>query len=148
MFKAPHPPHLIAKRFFGRPSLQTNPIPRRPLKKIRLGKARPAIYHKFDCLVELSDGSVIQRKSQYPKTEIRMITDQRNNPLWNESRPDLSIVDVNARGRLNKFKEKYSQYEQEEEPEENKDELFNLLGENHQEVKLGGNLAQRTKNKR
>lgn len=77
-----------------------------------------------------------------------MITDQRNNPLWNESRPDLSIVDVNARGRLNKFKEKYSQYEQEEEPEENKDELFNLLGENHQEVKLGGNLAQRTKNKR
>lgn len=82
-------------------------IPKRPLKKIRLGKARPAIYHEFNVKVELSDGSVITRKSQFPKAEIRLIQDQRNNPLWNSSRDDLVVVDANAGGRLDKFKEKY-----------------------------------------
>lgn len=83
-------------------------IPRRPLKKIRLGKARPAVYYQFDVQVELSDGSVITRKSQFPKNELRLIQDQRNNKLWNPSRDDLVIVDANAGGSLNKFKQKYS----------------------------------------
>ncbi|QLG70260.1 hypothetical protein HG535_0A01980 [Zygotorulaspora mrakii] len=83
-------------------------IPRRPLKKIRLGKARPAIYHQFDVHVELSDGSVIVRKSQFPKDQIRLIQDQRNNPLWNPSRDDLVIVDATAGGSLDKFKQRYS----------------------------------------
>lgn len=82
-------------------------IPKRPLKKIRLGKARPAIYHQFNVQVELSDGSVITRRSQFPKDEIRLIQDQRNNPLWNQSRDDLVIVDANAGGKMDKFKQKY-----------------------------------------
>ncbi|KAH3902946.1 related to 54S ribosomal protein L36, mitochondrial [Saccharomycodes ludwigii] len=83
-------------------------IPKRPMKKIFIGKARPAIYHQFEVLVELSDGSVIKRKSQYPKAEIRLIQDQRNNPLWNQSRDDLVLVDANSGGKLDKFKQKYS----------------------------------------
>lgn len=82
-------------------------IPRRPARKIRLGKARPAIYHQFDVLVELSDGSVVRRKSQFPKNEIRLIQDQRNNPLWNPTRTDLVVVDASASGRVDKFKQKY-----------------------------------------
>lgn len=83
-------------------------IPRRPARKIRLGKARPAIYHQFDVLVELSDGSVIKRRSQFPKNEIRLIQDQRNNPLWNPSRTDLMVVDANASGKVDRFKQRYS----------------------------------------
>lgn len=83
-------------------------LPRRPMKKIHLGKSRPAIYHQFDVAVELSDGSVIMRRSQFPKAEIRLIQDQRNNPLWNRSRSDLVVVDANSAGSINKFKQKYS----------------------------------------
>lgn len=82
-------------------------IPRRPLKKIRLGKARPAIYHEFNVLVEMSDGSVITRRSQFPKGQLRLIQDQRNNPLWNPSRDDLVVVDANASGKLDKFEQRY-----------------------------------------
>ncbi|CUS21995.1 LAQU0S04e05776g1_1 [Lachancea quebecensis] len=100
---------VIFKRFAtgGYHGAQQISIPKRPLKKIRLGKARPAIYHKFDVQVELSDGSVITRRSQFPKDQIRLIQDQRNNPLWNQSRDDLVVVDANAGGRLDKFKQKY-----------------------------------------
>lgn len=58
--------------------------------------------------MELSDGSVIIRRSQYPKSEIRLIQDQRNNPLWNPSRDDLVIVDANSGGSLDRFKKRYS----------------------------------------
>ena len=58
--------------------------------------------------MELSDGSVVVRRSQYPKSEIRLIQDQRNNPLWNPSRDDLVIVDANSGGSLDKFKKRYS----------------------------------------
>lgn len=101
---------LIVKRSASTGSYQGGAqvsIPRRPLKKIRLGKARPAIYHQFNVKVELSDGSVITRRSQFPKDEIRLIQDQRNNPLWNPSRDDLVIVDATAGGRLDKFKQRY-----------------------------------------
>ncbi|EDO18296.1 hypothetical protein Kpol_1039p47 [Vanderwaltozyma polyspora DSM 70294] len=104
--------NLISVRFssnvaaaFNAPSVS---LPRRPMKKIRLGKSRPAIYHQFDVLVELSDGSVIKRRSQFPKDEYRLIQDQRNNPLWNKSRDDLVIVDANSGGSLDRFKKKYS----------------------------------------
>lgn len=92
----------------GHPGATKVSLPRRPLKKIRLGKARPAIYHQFTVKMELSDGSVITRRSQFPKDEIRLISDQRNNPLWNPSRDDLVIVDVNSGGSKDKFKQKYS----------------------------------------
>lgn len=82
-------------------------LPRRPMKKIKLGKARPAIYHQFNVAVELSDGSIVMRKSQYPKDELRLIQDQRNNPLWNESRDDLIVIDANSAGSIDKFKQKY-----------------------------------------
>lgn len=82
-------------------------LPRRPARKIRLGSARPAIYHEFDVLVELSDGSVIKRRSQYPRNEIRLIQDQRNTPLWNPSRTDLVVVDADAGGTIDRFKQKY-----------------------------------------
>jgi len=51
---------------------------RRVMRKIKLGKARPAIFHQFETLVELSDGSVIKRRSQAPKDDIRIINDKRN----------------------------------------------------------------------
>lgn len=90
------------------PGSQRTVLPRRPMKKIQLGRARPAIYYQFDVAVELSDGSVVMRKSQFPKGEVRLIQDQRNNPLWNGSRSDLVVVDANAAGSIDKFKQKYS----------------------------------------
>lgn len=90
------------------PGSQRTVLPRRPMKKIKLGRARPAIYYQFDVAVELSDGSVVMRKSQFPKGEVRLIQDQRNNPLWNSSRSDLVVVDANAAGSIDKFKQKYS----------------------------------------
>ncbi|CAB4251920.1 similar to Saccharomyces cerevisiae YBR122C MRPL36 Mitochondrial ribosomal protein of the large subunit [Maudiozyma barnettii] len=90
------------------PGSQRMTLPRRPMKKIGLGRARPAIYHQFEVAVEMSDGSVVMRKSQFPKAEVRLIQDQRNNPLWNTSRSDLVVVDANAAGSIDKFKQKYS----------------------------------------
>ncbi|ANZ76884.1 BA75_03343T0 [Komagataella pastoris] len=145
--------NLALKRFASRPSLEQGvSIPNRPLKKIQIGKARPAIYYKFDCQVELSDGSVITRKSQYPKVEMRMITDQRNSPFWNCSRKDLVSGDTGARGRLNKFKQRYSVFadnSQEEDTVEDTrsdNEFLDLIGSNHVEQKLGGNIASRKRN--
>ncbi|CCE61318.1 hypothetical protein TPHA_0A02360 [Tetrapisispora phaffii CBS 4417] len=103
--------NFLSRRFASRVAQSGSSnmtIPKRPLKKIRLGKARPAIYYQFDVKVELSDGSVIKRRSQFPKDEIRLIQDQRNNILWNKSRTDLVVVDANAGGSMDKFKQKYS----------------------------------------
>lgn len=102
---------IFAKRFASTgsyPGSTRITLPRRPAKKIQLGKSRPAIYHQFDVKMELSDGSVVIRKSQYPKGEIRLIQDQRNNPLWNPSRDDLVVVDANSGGSLDRFKKRYS----------------------------------------
>lgn len=91
---------------------------KRPLKKIGLGKARPAIYYKFNCATEYSDGAVVIRRSQYPKDELRLIQDMRNSPLWNSTRTDLEVVDANAGGRLEKFKQKFAQFAVKEDTEE------------------------------
>lgn len=161
--------------YAGRVQIQAA-LPRRPLKKIGVGKARPAIYYQFNTQVELSDGSVITRRSQFPKDELRMITDQRNNPLWNASKPNASLLDAESKGKLNKFKSKFASFEQsgksaaEVEAEEKKaeaerlhrlktgevakkveaesDDFLDLLSSNYQEVKLGGNLAQKEKRKK
>lgn len=161
--------------YAGRVQIQAA-LPKRPLKKIRVGKARPAIYYKFNTQVELSDGSVITRRSQYPKDELRMITDQRNNPIWNASKPDASLLDAESKGKMNKFKTKFSAFEQsgksvdEVEQETKKaeaerlerlktgiptkkvdteeDDFLDLLTSNYEEVKLGGNIAQKSKKKK
>jgi ribosomal protein L31 len=139
------------------------PLPKRPQKKIHLGKARPAIYYKFNCKTEFSDGSVVVRRSVFPKDELRLIQDQRNTPLWNPNRVDLDVVDANAGGRMEKFKQKFAQFSAEtqasddaektkqatesksEEVEEQVDDYLDLLGENVQEVQKGGKLAVKQK---
>lgn len=151
-------------------------LPKRPLKRIRIGKARPAIYYKFNTQVQLSDGSVITRRSQYPKDELRMITDQRNTPLWNASKPDISLLDAESKGKLNKFKSKFSSFEQSgksaeeveaqrkaaeaeklqrlktgkatKKVEQEGDDFLDMLSSNYAEEKLGGNLAQKEKRKK
>lgn len=92
----------------GYPGAMRTALPRRPVKKIPLGRARPAIYHQFDVAVEMTDGSVVMRRSQYPQDELRLIQDQRNNPYWNPSRDDLVDVDPNSVGNIEKFKQRYS----------------------------------------
>lgn len=121
---------------------------RRVMRKIKMGKARPAIFHQFETLVELSDGSVIKRRSQAPKDEIRMINDQRNSTLWNPNRSDLVTSDPNATGKVNKFKQRFSSFETEEAKEsesesvkdKNHDALFEMLGHNAKEVASGGKM--------
>lgn len=96
---------------------------RRVMKRIVQGKARPAIFYQFETLVEMSDGSVIKRYSQAPKDEIRMINDQRNNLMWNPNNNDLRNGeigglggDLQAKGKINKFKQKFANsFEEEEE---------------------------------
>lgn len=165
----------LTRAYAGRVQIQSA-LPKRPLKKIRIGKARPAIYYKFNTFVELSDGSVIRRRSQYPKDEIRMITDQRNNPIWNASKPDTTLLDAESKGKLNKFKSKFAAFEQsgkssdEVESERKKteaerltrlktgiaakkveneeDDFLDVLSNNYSEEKLGGKLAQKEKKKK
>lgn len=161
--------------YAGRVQIQSA-LPKRPLKKITVGKARPAIYYKFNTQVELSDGSVVLRRSQYPKDQLRMITDQRNTPLYNPSKPDASLLDAESKGKLNKFKSKFSSFEQSgksveeveaeakkaeaerlhrlktgmaaKKVEKEEDDFLDLLSENYEEEKLGGNLAQKEKRKK
>lgn len=124
---------------------------RRVMKKIQMGKARPAIFHQFDTLVELSDGSVIRRRSQAPKDEIRMISDQRNSLLWNPNRSDLTTADPNATGKVNKFKQRYSVFQEEETSEESqaeKDSLLEMMGVNAEEVQKGGKMADKKRGKK
>lgn len=142
-------------------------LPRRPLKKIKLGKARAAIYHQFEVQVELTDGSVITRKSQYPKAEFRLIQDQRNNILWNKSRSDLTPLDINSKGSLYKFKQKYGAWlnpkqkkstqtsdnnQTKEATSENSVTLdhdyLNLINTTSLQVQTGGKLATKKRSKR
>jgi len=138
---------------------------RRVMRKIKLGKARPAIFHQFETLVELSDGSVIKRRSQAPKDEIRMINDQRNSTLWNPHRSDLASINPNATGKVNRFKQRFSSFEQKDDQEvadvemENAadseniqtkskhDDYIELMGHNVEEVK-GGKLLDNKSNKK
>ncbi|QWW23839.1 hypothetical protein CA7LBN_002673 [Candidozyma auris] len=123
---------------------------RRVMKTIKMGKARPAIFHQFETFVELSDGSVVKRRSQAPKDEIRMISDQRSSPMWNPTRDDLDDTDPNAVGKVDRFRkrfggfdgaeeasEKLSFQERRKQANEQKENLFDLLGENATEVKGG-----------
>jgi hypothetical protein len=150
-------------------------LPKRPLKKIQLGKARPAIYYKFNCATEYSDGAVVMRRSQLPKDEHRLIQDMRNTPMWNPHRSDLEVVDANAGGRMEKFKQKFAQFtvKEEENVKEAKhegkqvtkeakkeikdeteddglmmDDYLQLLGQNVQDVQKGGKLAVKQKGKK
>lgn len=113
-----------------------------------MGKARPAIFHQFDTLVELSDGSVIKRRSQAPKDELRMINDQRNSPLWNPNRSDLVTADPNATGKVNKFKKRFSQFQAEEAEEKKSDDFVELMGHNVTEVQAGGKIHDKKKAKK
>lgn len=108
--------------------------------KIKMGKARPAIFHQFDTLVELSDGSVIRRRSQAPRDELRMISDQRNNPLWNPH-AEVEINDLRLTGKVGKFKERFAQFEENDgESTGSTDALVELMGHNVVEVQKGGRL--------
>lgn len=138
---------------------------RRVMRKIKLGKARPAIFHQFETLVELSDGSVIKRRSQAPKDEIRMINDQRNSTLWNPHRSDLASINPNATGKVNRFKQRFSSFEQKEpqvmavgqtdnvtenendQTETKQDDYIELMGHNIEEIK-GGKLLDKKSNKK
>lgn len=123
---------------------------RRVMRKIEMGKARPTIYHQFDTLVELSDGLVIRRRSQAPKDEIRMISDQRNSQLWNPTRQDLVTSDPNATGKVSKFQQKYAEFGLENKPNETgkapttneriNDDFVELMGHDVKEVQTGGKL--------
>lgn len=150
----------------GEVRLSTRRVP----SKIKLGKSRPAIFYQFDTLVELSDGSVVKRRSQAPKDEIRMITDQRSVPFWNPHRSDLSGTDLSAAGKIARFNKKFGDLDGadgEAEPAEaegedaaaqararnaeRKDRLFDLFSENAEEVAPNGKVQdkyQRNKKKK
>lgn len=126
---------------------------KRVMNTIRMGKARPAIFHQFETFVELSDGSVVRRRSQAPKDEVRMISDQRSSTLWNPTRDDLDDTDPNAVGKVDKFKKRFGGFDGGKEVDEElsilekrkhiakqKDDLFELLGENATEVNKGGKV--------
>lgn len=106
--------------------------------KIKMGKARPAIFHQFDTLVELSDGSVIRRRSQAPRDEMRMVSDQRNNPLWNPN-AEIETADLDATGKVSKFKERFAQFEEDADSSSG-DSLLEMMGQNVTEVQKGGRV--------
>lgn len=153
----------------GGKSILTRRLPRR----LRVGDTRPPIYHKFECKVELSDGSTVTRQSQFPKVEWRYLSDIRNAPKYNPTRTNLKTTEIDSGGRMAKFQKKYGFTAGVEEDTEVKDEpkkvekkvekektedipvandepllsddFEDLLGENFVPVQSGGKLAQRKK---
>lgn len=75
--------------------------------KLNFRYVRPAVYHKFEQTVELSDGSTIKRKSVYPKSEMRMLQDQRSAPIWNPSKPNLKLQLAKDNSKLAVFRKKF-----------------------------------------
>jgi len=113
---APRIPHRTKAGYVppgGRSALK-----RRPLRKLRSEEVRPAIYHKFEQTVELSDGSTVTRRSVYPRVEWRMLQDQRNSSIWNPSKPDLKAMLAGESGKLAKFRRKFGGLGDVGEPEE------------------------------
>ncbi|CAN6644072.1 large ribosomal subunit protein bL31m [Trichomonascus vanleenenianus] len=146
-------------------------LSRRLPRKLKVGETRPPIYYKFDVKVELSDGSVVTRRSQFPKVEWRYLNDQRNSLRWNPTRSDLKSVDSEITGRLAKFQKKYgdigfekpkveekkekevapveeAEAEAEKKPTSMFDDYADLMGENVVPVQAGGKLAQKRRGKK
>ncbi|ODQ73565.1 hypothetical protein LIPSTDRAFT_33601, partial [Lipomyces starkeyi NRRL Y-11557] len=86
-------------------SVLTDKLPKR---KYRFGETRPAVYYKFDCTVELSDGSTYVRQSPFPRIEWRYLRDQRLHPLWNPTIKGLQAVQSEAGGRMWRFNQRYN----------------------------------------
>ncbi|KAK7204082.1 hypothetical protein BZA70DRAFT_290632 [Myxozyma melibiosi] len=83
------------------------PKQRRQRRHLLPGKTRPPLYHKFDCLVELSDGSTFVRQSPFPRVEWRYLRDQRVHPLWNPTIAGFTAVQADNAGRVAKFNQKF-----------------------------------------
>lgn len=160
-------------RTYAAPSAGKSVLSRRVPRKLTPGKTRPAIYYKFDCRVELSDGSTIVRRSQYPRVEWKYLADQRNNIVWNPSRTNLKAVEADATGRLAKFKQKFgfvdpvdssdrdvaaseTKTDSSKDIESNAaapkssliDDYYDLMGENFVPVQSGGKLAGKRRGKK
>lgn len=158
-------------RSYAAPTSGKSVLTRRLKRKLTPGQTRPAIYYKFDCKVELSDGSTYTRRSQFPRVEWRYLADQRNNTVWNPSRSNLKAVESDAKGRLAKFKQKFGFVEtadsadrevsveesvkaDEKEPAPAAsrssllDDYYDLMGENFTPVQSGGKLAGKKRGKK
>lgn len=125
-------------------------LKKRPSRHLRSAEVRPAIYHKFEQTVELSDGSTIKRRSVYPRVEWRMLQDQRNSSIWNPSKPDLKAMLAGESGKLAKFRRKFGGLgDIETEETEAKDDAFDLdsmMSEDAEQITTG-RLHQEKKQK-
>lgn len=75
--------------------------------RIPRGKTIPSLYHLFEQHIQLTDGSVVKRVSQYPKKSIISLLDQRANIVYNPFRPDLAQKKVQS-STVDKFKMKFA----------------------------------------
>lgn len=83
-------------------------LPKYELKgRIPRGKTIPSLYHLFDQYIQLTDGSVVKRVSQYPKKSIISLLDQRSNIFYNPLRPDLAQKKLQS-STVDKFKMKFA----------------------------------------
>lgn len=102
-------------------------VPRRIPRKLRTGDVRPAVYYKFDQTVQLSDGSTFTRRSPFPRLEWKYLNDQRNSPIWNPSKPDSRALELDASGRLAKFKKRFGEeFGTETKGSDSQDDAFDL----------------------
>lgn len=111
-------------------------LPKRIPRKLRPGEVRPAIYYKFNQTIELSDGATVKRKSVFPKLQFKMLMDQRNAVLWNPSKPNLKALELDASGRLAKFRMKFGDLESQK-SEADQFDLDDLLSDGAEQVKTG-----------
>ncbi|KAK9380766.1 mitochondrial 54S ribosomal protein bL31m [Kockiozyma suomiensis] len=103
------------------------PRQRRQKRHLPPGKTTPAVYHMFDCLVEMSDGSTYVRQSPFPRVEWRYLRDQRTHPLWNPTISGLVAVQADTGGRVARFNEKFGstdEFAEDEEEAEEEESVF------------------------
>lgn len=70
---------------------------------------------------------------------MRMVVDQRNNALWNPH-ADVETADLDATGKVSKFKERFAQFEEDGDKATSDNSLLELLGQNVTEVQKGGRV--------
>ncbi|ODV90224.1 hypothetical protein CANCADRAFT_13950, partial [Tortispora caseinolytica NRRL Y-17796] len=82
-------------------------VKKRPVRHLEIGKTRPNVPYRFDCRVELSDGSTYVRKSVFPRAEWRYIKDIRNQAQWNPSIAAELAAQMEAGGRMARFQRRF-----------------------------------------
>lgn len=110
-------------------------------KRLAFGQTIAPVYHEFECLVQLSDGSTYKRRTVAPVEQLKPINDQRNMHLWNPNKPELKTDSGEEGKQLSKFNEKFGFGDEDT-------DFADLLSEDFVETKSGVQVQKKKGDKK